>query len=112
MPFPGDTLLEFQRIGDEKAVQEWTRVEPGGDLPLSGRDRFLEFRDVAGDDGRIETQIVHAREDRILTELAMNRIQHLRERVASGLCVALRPEQRDDLVSGETAVPCHGKDAE
>ena len=74
--------------------------------------RFLEFRDIAGDDGRIETQIVHAREDRILTELPMNRIQHLRQRVASGLCVALRPEQRDDLVARETAVPCHGKEAE
>ncbi|HEX6943906.1 MAG TPA: hypothetical protein VF128_13330, partial [Gemmatimonadaceae bacterium] len=109
LAFSGSPVLEGRRFVDKEAIQKRTTVCLNGCVKIPFGTCTLEPLHIAGHECAVQPKIVHAREDALLTEIAADRIEQLRERVPRTAGIVLGPEVRNHLVATDTSISRNGQ---
>jgi hypothetical protein len=104
--------LELGRVLQPESVEEGAPVEPCRSLVSTLLHRLLEFGDVAGDQLGIELERGAAQEHLVAAERPPDGVERLVERVARGLRVAVRPEERQEPLAAGSAAAGRGDHGE
>ena len=107
-----DPALEFRRVGEEEPVQERTGVHPHGLVPRLAFHRLAELLDIAHDDGGVEPQVRPHRQDGLASQLLVQPVDGIGERVAGPLLVALGPEITHQFVPADAPLRRRGEQGE
>src|SRR6267143_941358 len=104
-------LLELRRVAEIETVQEWPSIHLHRPFEIATRESALESTDVAADHIRIQTHGIHTGKHGLVYRAA-DGVQQLLQRMPPARLRAVRPEEKEQLITAAALLASRGKHSE
>src|SRR5438046_3549546 len=104
-------LLVLRRVTEIKTFQEWASIHLPRPFEIATRESALESTDVAADHIRIQTHGIHTGKHGLVYRAA-DGVQQLLQRMPPARLRAVRPEQKEQLITAAALLASRGKHSE